>query len=451
MRGRRGHRLATAVDGSGPVLVLPAWWVSHVERDFANPVFRAFFSALAASYTVVRFDRAGVGLSDRERPVFTLDDEIADLEAVIDGLGLDRISLLGISCGAPPAIALSVRRPGLVEKLVVFGGYLHGGRIGRPEVQAALVALVRASWGLGSKALCDMFLPDASPETARRFSDDQLQSATAETSARLLELTYAADVGEVAPSVTVPTLVLHRSDDRAIGFEHGREVAAAIPGAELVVLAGREHLPWLGDTAPVLAALQAASPKPRPDERELTSDGELHAALRRDGEIWTIRFAGRVVHAKHALGLADLALLVGHPHRRFSAIELSHAGSGAPAFPSNAGPVLDETARAEFRARLVAIDEALAAAPATPTRIADLEAEREALVRELKTATGLGGRRRLLRDDRERARKAVTGRIRDSIARLRDLHRELGEHLESAVETGSSCVYAPAVALHWRT
>jgi pimeloyl-ACP methyl ester carboxylesterase len=151
VRGPRGHRLATAVDGEGPYLVLPAWWVSHVERDLANPRFKAFFQTLAGSFTVVRYDRAGVGLSDRERTEFTLEDEVGDLEAVVDGLGIERASLFAISCGAPPAIALAMRRPALVERLIFFGGYLRGADIGRPGVQQALVALVRASWGLGSR------------------------------------------------------------------------------------------------------------------------------------------------------------------------------------------------------------------------------------------------------------------------------------------------------------
>ena len=71
LRATAGHRLAYATDGVGPTLVLPAWWVSHVERDFADPAFRRFFTRLAERFTVVRYDRLGTGLSDRERTVFT--------------------------------------------------------------------------------------------------------------------------------------------------------------------------------------------------------------------------------------------------------------------------------------------------------------------------------------------------------------------------------------------
>jgi pimeloyl-ACP methyl ester carboxylesterase len=443
----RRHRLATAVDGTGPALVFPAWWVSHVERDFANPAFRAFFSALARHFTVVRYDRAGVGLSDRERNDFTLESEVADLEAVVDDLGLERVTLFGVSSGAPPAIVLAARRPELVERLVVFGGYLRGAAIGRPDVQQALVSLVRASWGLGSKALCEVFLPGASPEVARQFVEDQRAYATAEMSARLLEMTYGLDVRETAAGVHAPTLVLHRRDDRAIGFDHGREVAAAIGGAELVALEGPEHLPWMGDAAAVLAAL-GLGPGARPAETAEEADAEL----RRDGDVWTVRFSGRTVHAKQALGLNDLAMLVAYPGRRFDARELLVGASGGPAPVVGADPVLDATARIEFRERLATIEASLTAlGDSKVDEVARLEREREALLHELKSATGLGGRRRSLGADAERARKAVAGRIRESIARLGALHPELGKHLASSIKTGSTCVYAPAAPLRWRT
>ncbi len=449
--GDRGHRLATAVDGSGPPLVLPAWWVSHVDHDLREPRFRAFFAALATRFTVVRYDRAGVGLSDREWPRQDLDGEVADLEAVLDGLDLPRVSLLAISCGVPVAVAFAARRPERVERLTAFGGYLCGRRLGAPDVQRALVALVRASWGLGSRTLCDLFVPGATPDEAEHFTRSQRASATAEIGARLLELTYAMDVTEIAPAVRAPTRVLHRSGDLAIAFEHGREVAAAIPGAELTVLEGREHLPWLGDTAAVLAALGVS---PAPGHTDLDGGGDAGTselpALRRDGDVWHIRWAGRTLHARHYRGLADLALLIAHPGRRFAATELVVATSGdPPPRATTSGPILDETARAQLQTRLEELEDERATALAADQleRAARLEAERDAILDELRAATGLGGRRRALGDDAERARKAVTARIRETIARLRQLDGSLGDHLERSVETGSTCVYAPPTPL----
>jgi hypothetical protein len=164
-----------------------------------------------------------------------------------------------------------------------------------------------------------------------------------------------------------------------------------------------------------------------------------------------VRFSGRTVHAKHALGLADLAMLVAHPGRRFPAIELMRGATDLAVAADGADAVLDDNARRQFRTRLCAIDAALAEAGASSEQIARLEAERDALLSELRSAIGLGGRRRRLGDDAERARKAVSGRIRDCIARLSGLHPELGQHLGRSIETGSTCVYAPSAAMRWRT
>jgi pimeloyl-ACP methyl ester carboxylesterase len=84
--------------------VLPAWWVSHVERNWENPRFREFFEPLAQHHTVVRYDRLGVGLSVRERSKFKIESEVATLESLIEHLGFERVSLLGFSCGGPPSV-----------------------------------------------------------------------------------------------------------------------------------------------------------------------------------------------------------------------------------------------------------------------------------------------------------------------------------------------------------
>jgi pimeloyl-ACP methyl ester carboxylesterase len=450
VRGTRS-RIACAVDGSGPPLILPAWWVSHVERDFADPAFSRFFTRLADHFTVVRYDRPGVGLSDRERASFTVEDEVATLQSVIDDLGVPRVSLLAVSCGTPPALALAASQPERVERLVLFGGYLSGRSIAPPEIRAALVALVRASWGIGAKALSDIFTPEATAEEARRFAVDQRHSATPEIAARLLQLTFEMEVKDLVERIRVPTLVLHRRQDGAVAFAHGRDVAARLPGARLLPLEGRSHLPWQGDPEPVLLAIgeflgrasgAARSAVPPPGAGE----------FRRQGEVWAISFAGQTVHLKHARGLNDLALLLAHPGRPIHSAELMVGQADEPATRFGADATLDERARLSFRRRISELDEQLerAQAAARDARVAGLEDEREALLEELRAATGLGGRRRALGDSGERARKAVTARIRDCIARLHQVHPALASHLESSVSTGTYCVYASGAGT-WST
>ena len=100
-------------------MVAPAWWVSHLELDWQDEAFRRFWEALAEGYTLVRYDRLGVGMSDREeleaQP--TADGEVALLGRVLDELELERVALIGGSSGGCTAISLAARFPERVERL----------------------------------------------------------------------------------------------------------------------------------------------------------------------------------------------------------------------------------------------------------------------------------------------------------------------------------------------
>jgi pimeloyl-ACP methyl ester carboxylesterase/DNA-binding CsgD family transcriptional regulator len=252
-----GGRVAFAVTGDGPPVVAAAWWVSHLELDWRDEVFRSFWSSTAAGHALVRYDHPGTGMSDREvdAAAVTLEDEVALLGAVMDELGLERASLLGGSSGGCAAIAYAARFPERVDRLLLYGAFAHGASIAPPAVRDALAAAVRAHWGLGSRVLADVFVGGADPEARGRFARDQRGSAEAETAAALLELTYRMDVRALLAQVRAPTIVVHRRGDRAIPYAHGRELAAAIPGARLVSLDGEAHLPWVGDWMSVSRAL----------------------------------------------------------------------------------------------------------------------------------------------------------------------------------------------------
>ncbi|MCA1845110.1 MAG: ATPase, partial [Actinobacteria bacterium] len=116
-----------------------------------------------------------------------------------------------------------------------------------------------------------------------------------------------------------------------------------------------------------------------------------------------------------------------------------------------ADPVLDDRARAEYRARLRDLEEDQAEAEADHDleRLARARLERELLAEELAGAIGLGGRSRLLGGGSERARKAVTARIRNSLRRIEERHPELGVHLAETITTGTSCCYTPSQPVEW--
>jgi len=263
--GFAGRRMAYAVTGDGPPLVAPAWWVSHLERDWADPKFRELWDTVGRGHTVVRYDRLGVGMSDRtvRDDDLTLDADVAALAAVLDELSLEQVVLLGGSSGSCAAIAFAARHPERVSRLLLYGAYADGSSIATPQVRDAIVGTIRSHWGLGSRLLADIFLGEPGSGEQERLARYQRAAAHADTAAALLELAYRNDVRGELDAVRVPTLVVHRRGDRAIPYELGRQLAAAIPSATLVPLDGRAHFPWAGDVASVASALRSAL-DPRP-------------------------------------------------------------------------------------------------------------------------------------------------------------------------------------------
>ena len=248
--------LAYEVRGDGPPLVAPAWWVSHLELDWQSADVRRFWESTAHGYTLIRYDRLGVGMSDRamRESDLTLDGEVATLRALLDELDLDRVSIIGGSSGSSTAVAFAADFPERVEHMVLYGSYPNGDVLTAPGVGDAIVAAVRAHWGLGARMLSDIFLGNAEAVDHERFARVQRESASAETAAALLDMVYRLDVRMHLPLVRTPATVVHRRDDRAVPYRFGREVAAAIPGASFIPLQGHSHFPWHGDVDSVARA-----------------------------------------------------------------------------------------------------------------------------------------------------------------------------------------------------
>ncbi len=254
------RRVAYQVRGTGPALVAPAWWVSHLELDWQSESVRRFWEGVAENHTLIRYDRLGVGMSDRtvHESDLTLDGEVATLRALLDELELDRVSLIGGSSGGCTAVAFAAAYPERVQRLVLYGSYPRGDALTPPGVAEAIVGAVQAHWGLGSRVLSDIFLGGADAAEHERFARVQRESATAETAAALLGLVYRLDVRACFPLISQPTLVVHRRADRAVPYRLGREVAAAIPGAAFIPLQGSSHFPWHGDVDSVARACRQA-------------------------------------------------------------------------------------------------------------------------------------------------------------------------------------------------
>ncbi len=103
--------------------------------------------------------------------------------------------------------------------------------------------------------LASVFIPRASGDRLAELSRYLRGTATGEAAAGFLELDFATDLRDVLPEVSPPALVLHRSGDRAVPIELGRELASLLPNARFVPISGDSHFPWVGDQRELQRAL----------------------------------------------------------------------------------------------------------------------------------------------------------------------------------------------------
>ncbi|WP_129641089.1 alpha/beta fold hydrolase [Peristeroidobacter agariperforans] len=278
-----GTRLAVGTSGQGAPLVKAANWLSHLEFDWQSPVWRHWFRFLSAGRQLIRFDPRGCGLSDWDVADLSHAAQVADLEAIVAASDLETFPLLGVSQGGAACIEYAVRHPERVSKLLLYGCYAEGwaqrGEDSRRHGEA-LVELIRQGWGQENPAFrllfASLFIPDATTEQVRWFSDLMRTTTEPEIAARIIESFGQINVRSLLPLVKVPTVVVHARNDARIPFDQGRLLAAEIPNASFVTLESRNHIlienepawarfcetfnDWMGVTEPVDVGGQAIAP-----------------------------------------------------------------------------------------------------------------------------------------------------------------------------------------------
>jgi pimeloyl-ACP methyl ester carboxylesterase/DNA-binding CsgD family transcriptional regulator len=273
-----GAFVAYASSGAGTPLVMVPGWLCHVEQSWTHHAAASARAKLAAGHRFIWYDRLGCGLSDRDGFELSLDNDVAQLAAVVDAVGIGRFRLIGYSFGAPPAAAFAARFPERVSRLVFYSGFARGTAMMPAESLAAVQQLIRADWAMASQLLATRLLPNGSSRDLRWFSRFQQVAAAPEMAARLLAHTWSMDVRDVLPDIRVPTLVAHNREDQAIPLAAGQEIAALVPGAEMHVFEGSEHDPFIRDSGSVVEAILdfvngrriALGRKPAPPEPDLT-------------------------------------------------------------------------------------------------------------------------------------------------------------------------------------
>ena len=255
-------QIAYATFGDGPVdLVFVPGFVSHLENWWEANASTSFFRRLASFSRLIMFDKRGTGMSDHFAGVPTLEERIDDVRAVMDAVGSTSAFFCGLSEGGPMSVLYAATYPGRTRGLVLIGASARilaapGYPGATPEQIDDFLDEVSETWGQGG--LMNLFLPSfADDERARRlWTRYQRMGGSPGTARALMEANAQIDVRDLLPHLQVPTLVVHRTDERVLPVAHGRYLAEHIPGARMLEQPGDDHLPWLGDTDGVLDAIQ---------------------------------------------------------------------------------------------------------------------------------------------------------------------------------------------------
>jgi len=272
-------------------------------------------------------------------------------------------------------------------------------------------------------------------------------------------------LGAVSHYLGILAATLGRWDDAAGHLEEAVETSTRAGAVPFLALSRYEHARALrgrgapGDRELASEQLREATATARalglglPAQPEEAPALASPAVFRREGEYWTIAYRGAATRLRHTAGLGHLARLLGNPGKELHALDLAAGHAVREGRDGDAGPVLDDQAKAAYRRRLgeltAELDEAERWADAE--RAARARAEVDALTEQLAGAVGLGGRDRRLPSSAERARVNVTKAIRAAIRRIAAHDPALGEHLTRTVRTGTFCVYAadPATPPRW--
>ena len=297
-RGSQDVRIAYAVHGSGPPLVVVSCWLGHLRFDWQSPVWRHFLDDLGAIATVVRYDERGFGMSDWAVDDFSLDARVGDLEGVIEALGLEHFAMLGMSGGSAVAMAYAARHPERVSRLVLYGTVCGIPVVREADAQAeedTLRSMIRVGWAkedpLFRRVFTSMFIPNANDEQLDWFDALQRMSTSPENAVASRIARQAVDLGDELGRITAPTLVLQAVGDRMTTFENAPLVAAQIPNARLVPLESSNHIILADEPAwNVLLAEVTAFLEP---ERRATPQARTAAETFTPREIDVLRLAAK--------------------------------------------------------------------------------------------------------------------------------------------------------------
>jgi class 3 adenylate cyclase len=325
-----GAMIAYRIVGDGPIDVLfLGGMLSHVEVVLEEPGVLRWFERLGEFARVILMDRRGCGLSDPLPETLTAEQELADITAVLDAAGSERFAINGYAASAPIALQYAAAHPERCRALVLYAPMGHMVAApgyewaATPEERTARFEASVASWGTGTNL--DLVAASVADDERMRAWLGRLERQSLSPGAllRMVERLGQADVRGLLDTINVPTLIVHRTDDRLIDVRHSRFLAERIPGAKLVELPGIDNLPSVGDSEAILGEIE-----------EFLTGGRRGGV---DRAMLTVLFTDIVDGTGHAARLGDGAwrdLLADH-HRavrevigRFGGREVKTIGDG---------------------------------------------------------------------------------------------------------------------------
>lgn len=293
--------IAYQVIGDGPIdVVLVPGYLSHVELIWEIPTAVHMIERIASFARLIIFDKRGCGLSDPVAGAPTLEERMEDVRAVMAAAGSEQAALLGTSEGVPMALLFAATYPQLTSALVLYGGMARSTWAPDYPWAAPADALLESSREMSpylyEGAVVEIMAPSLAdlPLARQLFAKLQRYSASPAMLEQLFQMFLDIDVRSVLPTVSVPTLVLHRRGDRAVNYQASKWMAAQIPGATYIELDGIDHALFAGDTDALL------------DEAEEFLTG-VRRATEVDRVLATVMFTDIVDSTQRASDMGDRA------------------------------------------------------------------------------------------------------------------------------------------------
>jgi pimeloyl-ACP methyl ester carboxylesterase len=253
--------VAYQIAGDGPRTLVCSWGLfSSVDEFPSIPGYAEFIARLSEFARVVTFDMSGTGASDRSS-IPTFDERLDDLVSVVDDVGADRVTLFGAAGSGALAVRFATTFPERTDGIVLYGSFPRFMANDELPFMASpdLLDVVRAvakEWGSGftSGVLAPSIAVTEEGRNLWRYIERS--SVEPDRAVEIVDVDATIDVVDLLDAVNVPTLVMHRVNEQFVPPQAATYLASKIPHAQLVLLDGLDHLPWLGNSDRVADAIR---------------------------------------------------------------------------------------------------------------------------------------------------------------------------------------------------